>query len=251
MFRTLSQQSTGMPAIVYLPGIDGSGALISQFLNKAENTFPLIRLHYPGHSRMSLEELADGCVGALAERDQTGVIWLGDSFGSAVALSIALRHPQYARGVILAGGFSKGPNPLRLLLLARAWDSAPMQWRKKIVRNRLTRLSRRNPSKISCSCIDEVVSNGHLDDVSWRLRLLSAFDVRDALSSLSVPVLYLGGEDDGIVNTLEESRLFREKVQECRTFLFPGCGHAVLAERPDECLGLIDLFVPLAKQAAA
>jgi pimeloyl-ACP methyl ester carboxylesterase len=251
MFRTLSQQSVGMPAIVYLPGIDGSGALVSQFLVKAENTFPLIRLHYPGHCRMSLEELADGCVAALAERDQTGVIWLGDSFGSAVALSIASRHPQVTKGLILAGGFSKGPNPLRLLLLARAWDSAPVQWRKKIVRNRLSRLSRRSPSKISGSCVDEVVSNGHLDYVSWRLRLISAFDVRDSLSSLSTPVLYLGGEDDGIVHTVEESKLFREKVRECRTFLFPGCGHAVLAERPDECLELIDLFVPLAKRVAA
>lgn len=251
MFRTLSQQSAGMPAIVYLPGIDGSGALVSQFLSKAEDTFPLIRLHYPGHSRMSLSELADGCVSALAEREQTGVIWLGDSFGSAVALSIALRHPQVTQGLILAGGFSKGPNPLRLLLMARAWDSAPVKWRKKIVHNRLSRLSRRYPVKISPSCVDEVVSNGHLDYVSWRLRLISAFDVREALSNLDVPVLYLGGEEDRIVNTHEESRLFRERVRESRTFLFPGCGHAVLAERPDECLDLIDLFVPLAKRVAA
>ena len=251
MFRTLSQQSTGMPAIVYLPGIDGSGALISHFLSKAEESFPLIRLHYPGHSRMNLEELADGCVAALVERDQTGVIWLGDSFGSAVALSIALRHPQVTKGLILAGGFSKGPNPFRLLLMARAWDSAPRHWRKKIVRNRLTRLSRRSPSTIPCSCVDEVVSNGHLDYVSWRLRLISAFDVREALPTISTPVLYLGGEEDGIVNTVEETRIFRDKVPQCRTFLFPGCGHAVLAERPAECLDLIDLFVPLAKRVAA
>ncbi len=251
MFRTLSQRSAGTPAIVYLPGIDGSGALVSQFLSKAEDTFPLIRLHYPSHCRMSLEELADGCVSALAEREQTGVIWLGDSFGSAVALSIAMRHPQVTKGLILAGGFSKGPNPLRMLLLARVWDSAPVNWRKKLVHSRLAHLSQRNPTTIPLSCVDEVVSNGHLDFISWRLRLISAFDVRGSLASLDVPLLYLGGEEDGIVNTLEESRLFRDNIRESRTFLFPGCGHVVLAERPEECLELIDLFVPLAKQVAA
>jgi pimeloyl-ACP methyl ester carboxylesterase len=95
------------------------------------------------------------------------------------------------------------------------------------------------------------VTNAQMEFISWRMRLLAGFDVRNQISRIDAPVLYLAGEDDRLVNTQEEARVFREQVAESRTFLFPGCGHAVLAERPFECIELIDLFVPMAKRAAA
>lgn len=251
MFRALSQGGDREISIVYLPGMEGSGALASQFLLKAEGLFPITRLHYPGHSRLTLEEMADGCVSALAEQGKSSAIWLGDSFGSAVALTLALRHPHAARGLILAGGISRPKNPSKLLLAARMWDALPEKWRKGYLRTRLQRLVRRNPTRLHPSHVDEFMIHGQLEFISWRLRLLASFDVRDRLGHIDVPVLYLGGEEDGLVNTQEEARLLREEIAECRTFLFPGCGHAVLGERAVECLELIDLFVPLAKRAAA
>ncbi|MBK7496169.1 MAG: alpha/beta hydrolase [Candidatus Omnitrophica bacterium] len=251
MFRTVSQNRDGQPLIVYLPGIDGLGALANQFLSEAETRFSITQLHYPGHSRLTLEELADGCVSALPEKKQSGIIWLGDSFGAAIALTIARRHPQVTQGVILAGGFSKAPSPFKLLTTARLWDSCPGKWRKQVVRRSLNRLARKNPAKIQKNSIDEILSNGHLEEVPWRLRLLAAFDMRQEIQRIETPVLYLGGEEDGQVDTHEESRYFRENCPLCRTFLFPGCGHAVLLERPSECLEVIELFVPIAKRAAA
>ncbi|NUN96219.1 MAG: alpha/beta hydrolase [Candidatus Omnitrophica bacterium] len=238
-------------SMVYLPGIEGSGALASKFLLKAEGHFPITRLHYPGHSRLTIEELADGCVSALAEQGKTSAIWLGDSFGSAVALAIALKHPRATRGLILAGGMTKAPSPVRLLAAARILDTLPSSWRKKALRRRLQRVVRRHPTRFHRSVVDEFLINGQLDFLSWRLRLLSAFNVRSELHKLDCPVLYLGGEEDGLVNTQEESRLLRATLPSCRTFLFPGCGHAVLGERAVECLEVIDLFIPMAKRVAA
>lgn len=251
MFRTVSQNRDGQPLIVYLPGIDGLGALANQFLAEAETRFPITQLHYPGHNRLTLEELADGCVAALAEQNQSGIIWLGESFGAAVALTIAQRHPQVTQGIILAGGFSKAPSSFQLLMTARLWDSCPVKWRKQMIRRSLNKIARKNPAKIHKSSIDELLSNGHLDEVPWRLRLLAAFDMKSEIPRITTPVLYLGGEEDRQVSTQEESRFFRESCACCRTFLFPGCGHAVLAERPSECLEVIELFVPMAKRAAA
>jgi pimeloyl-ACP methyl ester carboxylesterase len=251
MFPPLTTMNAGNPVIVYLPDIDGSGAMATTFLSRAQPIFPLTQLIYPGHSRVTLDEMAQGCVTALTEQHQTGAIWLGDSFGSAVALTIALRFPEVTRGLILAGGFSKGPSPFKMLMAAKVWDHTPTKWRKSLVRRQLEHLAKQYPDRISKSSADEVVFNGHLDHVSWRLRLLSAFNLREQLPQLQVPVLYLGGEQDRIVNTHEETRILREAVPDSRTFLFPGCGHLVLAERPDECLEVIHHFIPLAKRSVA
>lgn len=237
--------------VVYLPGIEGSATLSSHTLWQAGDLFEITQLHYPGHSRLTLEEMADGCVSALAEHGKRSAIWLGESFGSAVALSIALRHPHATRGVILAGGFTKSPNPTRLLLAARMWDAFPKTWGKSYLRRRLSRLVRKDPSRMSASSLDSFLANGQLDFLSWRLRLLAAFDCRGCLDRIKVPLLYLGGEDDSLVNTQEEAQILRERVSGARTYLFPGCGHAVLAERGLECQELMNLFVPTAKRAAA
>jgi pimeloyl-ACP methyl ester carboxylesterase len=251
MSETVSPTGDSQPCIVYLPGIEGTATLSSQTLLQAEELFRITQLHYPGHSRLTLEEMADGCVAALAERGGKSAIWLGESFGSALALSIAHRHPYATRGLVLAGGFTRGPRPSRLLLAARMWDSFPEKWCKAYLRRRLTRRTRREPSRIAPSSVDAFLTNGQLDFLSWRLRLLAAFDCRDNLDRIRVPLLYLGGEDDALVNTHEEARVLRESVPGARTFIFPGCGHAVLAERGVECLELLNNFVPMTKRAAA
>jgi pimeloyl-ACP methyl ester carboxylesterase len=239
------------PRVVYLPGIEGSGALSHTFLSQAESLFPITRLHYPGQIRLSLEEMADGCAQALFEQGIPSAIWLGDSFGSAVALTIAERHPRAASGIILAGGLSKPSSVTRLLFWSRVWDRCPDRWRKAVLRKRLGKLGRRNPHSFTKSAVDEFLSNGHLDYLAWRLRLLAAFDARPFLSEIRVPLLYLGGESDSLVDTHEEAREFRTRVSGARAYLFPGCGHFVLGERPSECVELVNNFLPLVARAAA
>lgn len=239
------------PRVVYLPGIEGSGVFSQTFLAQAESLFPITRLHYPGQIRLSLEEMADGCAHAVAEQGIRSAIWLGDSFGSAVALTIAERHPRFTSGIVLAGGITKPPGISRLLFAARMWERSPDTWRKAYLRKRLTRLAKRNPRCFTKPAVDEFLSNGHLDYLSWRLRLLGAFNARVFLPRIRVPLLYLGGEDDSLVDTQEEAREFRDRVPEARTYLFPGCGHFVLGERPSECVELVNTFLPLVARAAA
>ena len=84
----LSRESR--PHVVYLPGIEGAGVLSQPFLSEAESEFPITRPPDPGQIRLTLEEMADGCAQAIAERGIPYAIWLGDSFGASVALTIAL-----------------------------------------------------------------------------------------------------------------------------------------------------------------
>ncbi|MCA9412862.1 MAG: alpha/beta hydrolase [Candidatus Omnitrophica bacterium] len=251
MSRVLVSNDHASPFIVYVPGITGTGALSNQFLQQTQQSFNLTQLHFPGHSRLTLEELADGCVNALAEQGRRKAIWMGESFGSTIALLIALRHPSAVEGLVLASGLTKMSSPSRLMMAARIWDSSPDAWRKNFLRKRLNRLARRCSGRLSKSQIDNFLINGQMDFVSWRLRLLASFDVRQQLTRIGVPTLYLGGEEDTLVDTQEEAKILRESLESVRTFLFPGCGHAILAERPEESLDILSNFLPLARRVAA
>ncbi len=251
MSPALVSNDMASPFIVYVPGITGTGSLSNQFLQKTQQTYNLTQLHFPGHSRLTLEELADGCVNALAEQGRRKAIWLGDSFGSAIALLIASRHPSAVEGLVLASGFTKGPSSSRLTLAARIWDASPEAWRNAFLRKRLLRLARKHPGRLSKSSIEDYLINGQMDFISWRLRLLASFDLRETIPGLTVPTLYLGGEQDSMVDTQEEAQILRQHLSGVRTFLFPGCGHAILTERPEECLELLAGFLPLARRAAA
>ena len=55
MTEVVTPAGESQPHVVYLPGIDGSGVLSSPFLLGAEELFPITRLHYPGHARLSLD----------------------------------------------------------------------------------------------------------------------------------------------------------------------------------------------------
>ena len=251
MSRALVSNDLASPFVVYVPGITGTGSLSTQFLNKTQQSFQLTQLHFPGHSRLTLEELADGCVHALAEQGRRKAIWMGDSFGSAITLLIAMRHPSAVEGLILASGFSKAPSPSRLLMAARIWEASPDSWKISFLRKRLSRLSRRYPGRLNKSDIEDYLINGQMEFISWRLRLLASFDVRGQLPKIGVPTLYLGGEEDLLIDTQEEAQIFRQSLSNIRSYLFPRCGHAILTERPEECLELLVNFLPLARRAAA
>jgi pimeloyl-ACP methyl ester carboxylesterase len=251
MYKLLTKKQMGDPVVVYLPGIDGSPLLASNFLARAESLFPVTRLHYPSHHKITLEEMADGCVSALTEQGYENAIWLGDSFGSSIALTIARRHPRSTVGLVLSGGMSHCHSPLKMLFLARIWERLPLRLKKLAVRSLYHPLIKHYPNRFSYHLLDELNAAAQWDSLSWRLRLLAAFDLRSYISHIRVPTLYLGGEDDSWVRTMEETRLIRENIPDSRTFLFPGCGHFVLAERPAEALELIEMFLPFAARAAA
>ena len=126
MTSILNQKGPGQPCVVYLPGIEGSGrfGLVYRTGGKSLDRFA------PALPRTSEADLGgDGR-------------WLRGRTGRAGAVACSLvrrflrqrtgphdrlRHPHAASAVVVAGGFSKAPNPTRLLLAARFWDTSPKE----------------------------------------------------------------------------------------------------------------------------
>jgi pimeloyl-[acyl-carrier protein] methyl ester esterase len=98
-----------MPAVVLLPGLDGTGKLFAEFVQHLRpNVDPMI-ISYPKDQPLGYDEL-EALVLAALPQDRPFVL-LGESFSGPIAMRIGARSPAGLVAVILCGTFAKNPFP--------------------------------------------------------------------------------------------------------------------------------------------
>ena len=106
-------------ALLYLPGLDGTGRLLHRQPGLFQN-YEVCCLAYPQDQAATYQQLAH-----LAEKQlergpgqQPGVV-LAESFGGAVALTLALHRPDLVERLLLVNTFAHFPR--RGLIALAAW----------------------------------------------------------------------------------------------------------------------------------
>jgi pimeloyl-ACP methyl ester carboxylesterase len=182
------------PALVLLPGLDGTGALLAGFRRALPAGIRTVIVSYPPDREIDhagLESIAR----ALLPRDEPFVL-LAESFSGPIGISIAASHPAGLRGLILVCSFARNPRPLlaplrplvRLLPIRRvpigllAWPTLGRFVTPSLRAQVADVLSRLPPS---------VVRN--------RLRAVLEVDVTGLLPNVDVPTLYLRASEDRLV----------------------------------------------------
>jgi thioesterase domain-containing protein len=94
------------PLLLFLPGMDGTGLGLVLHHESLRRMFEVRCLHIPVHDRTPFEgllKLVEDSVLMEMKQRPTGPIYLvGDSFGGALALSVAARNPTLDLVLILA-----------------------------------------------------------------------------------------------------------------------------------------------------
>src|SRR5262245_43409448 len=113
--RLIVSADPTLPQVVYLPGLDGTGRLLHRQPGLHAG-FRVDCVSYPQDRFATYEELAD--LGAELIRSAGGrpAIILAESFGGAVALILALRHPQLVERLLLVNTFAWYPRRLLIFL---------------------------------------------------------------------------------------------------------------------------------------
>jgi pimeloyl-ACP methyl ester carboxylesterase len=176
--------------IVVLPGTDGTGSLLADFV--AALGLESLIISYPTGQILSYEQLAEFVRPQLPASEPYVV--LGESFGGPLAILLAARHSLCA-GIVLCASFAHYAAPLRALaplaalvpirlipLHVMSWFLLG-RWSTPSLRAQLARaLSTVSPSVL-------------------RSRVLAALHVNATpqLKALGVPVLYLQASHDRVV----------------------------------------------------
>ena len=179
-----------MTRLVVLPGTDGTGALLHEFVAALDGLESIV-VSYPSDRALEYEQLAEFVRPQLPTSEP--YVLLGESFGGPLAILLAAQSS--CAGVILCASFARYASWLRLfaplaaLLPIRLIPLPVISWfllGRWSSPNLLVRLSR-------------VLGSASPSVLRTRVRAALQVNVMSQLKALSVPVLYLQASHDRIV----------------------------------------------------
>jgi pimeloyl-[acyl-carrier protein] methyl ester esterase len=224
------------PALVLLPGLDGTGKLFSEFVRVLDGRVDSRIVTYPLDQPMGYDELETLVLAALP-RDRSFVL-LGESFSGPIAIRIAARSPAGLVAVILCGTFAKNPFPwarwarplaayLPLKSLPR-WVRAPLMWGSMSPQRAPARMER------ATAGVSHAV-------IRHRIAALLAVDETPALRQIRLPTLVMRARGDWVISRATTAWILKT---------LPGAQlveidgpHLLLQTRASECAAVVLRFM--------
>jgi pimeloyl-ACP methyl ester carboxylesterase len=224
------------PLFVFLPGMDGSGALLQPQVAGLSTGFDIRCLSIPPDDLRGWDELTEQ-VAALIRIEQQRhpgrrITVCGESFGGCLALRLITRFPNLCDQLILvnpASSVQRQPWIVACSSLARMLPVPIYQLSTFSLCNLLIashRVSR--PTRHQLLAAMQAVSP---PSAAWRLALLRQFRLEDLpLNLVRQPVLILASESDRLLPSPCEAKRLARFLPNTKIVLLPDSGHACLLE---------------------
>lgn len=228
------------PVLVLGPSLGSDGAVLW------ETTIPLLRDRFrivswdlPGHGAsrpttepFSLADLADAVARHLDDAGVARVFYAGVSIGGAVALELGLRHAdRIAAAAIICSAARIGS--------AEAWHERAALVRSQSTSALIVPSAERWFAPGMVEAHPDIVGRllhalQDADDESYALacEALAAFDVRDRLGEIAVPILGIWGDVDPSTPK-EQLEEIAAGVQHGRAIGIERCAHLATADQPE------------------
>lgn len=191
-----------------------------------------------------MEQWADDVRGVCDVLGIDHPIVYGHSFGGMVAQMYAVRHPGHASRLILAGTGPKFDVNMSAEGFRRQGGDVPAEAFAAWVDNP-------NPETTAAfgqNCRHLYTTSRTMDkDIEARTRTniallfdffgreIKRFDLVESLSSVTTPVMILGGEEDPVMPPTYQDALEASLINApIRRFSFANCGHTLAADAPHE-----------------
>jgi pimeloyl-ACP methyl ester carboxylesterase len=248
-------------SIVMVHGFSASLHAWEPWVKRLGDHYRIVTLDLPGHGLtrapstyvISLDRYAD-LIDTVAQRLRLGpYVVVGNSMGGGAAWSLALRHPDHLRGLVLVDSVgwplpernAKTPLIFRLLanplgrLLMRNLDT------RQFAENGL-RSAYGDPSLVTPALVDRYVdlsrAPGH------RAILLNPQDrggppvTADTFKAIHTPTLVMHGEADTVIPVVAGKGL-ASAIPGARLILYPGVGHVPMEQIPDRSAADLRAFM--------
>lgn len=242
----------GDPPIVLVPGIDGTALLFYRQQPLLSERFDTVAFPLPTGSNgsgstsvttstMTMDTLVASLVQLVEEISNDGAILLGESFGGALSMSLALQRPDLVRGLVIVNSFPYFDE--RLKLRVAPWLLRSIPWAAMPIVRRYTSDHLHSPHTDAADIAEfrERAKSIDRDSYIRRLQLLAEYDIRDRLGEIEAPTLFLAGDRDHLLPSVRWARYMHERVRPSTMTVLEGYGHVCLI---DHDLDLTDHVVP-------
>ena len=197
----------------------------------------------PGHGKstglghQTIEDYSGEIIEFLKALKLNAAILIGHSMGGAISLKAALQFPKRVLGLGLVGSGAR----LRVnsTLLHSASNPATFAESTRLVTD-LSFSPNANPrlKELAMQRMTETRPSVLYGD----FLACDAFDVRNRLSTISVPTLILCGAEDKMT-PVKNSVYLRDNIPGARMEILPGAGHMLMLEQPDRVAELLADFL--------
>ena len=197
--------------LVLLPGMDGTGELLSEFATALAGEFEVATVRYPTERSLSYSEL-ESFVRAVCPTSGPFVL-LAESYSTPLAIKYAASKPENLEGLVLCAGFAT--SPMRGWRRFFGWLLAPLMFRIPMpnLASKLWLVGPDAPPSLLES-VRTSVSSVKPKVLATRLRSVLACEVRPEMDQVTVPVLYIQAKQDRLVNAscLDELRHIKPQI---------------------------------------
>lgn len=234
----LSIQGVG-EAVVLVPGLDGTGRLFYRQLPRLACSYRVATYALRDAARtldVLVEDLAH-VIDSVAPTERRAIV-VGESFGGALAMSLALARPERVSALVILNSFPYFAPQVRLRLAMLGIRSIPWGAMRLIRRLTAFRMHSRHTHRQELERFMELTATASRDGYLGRLRLLTAYDIRYRLHELGAPTLFLAAEQDHLVPSVTQARYMAIRVPGSVVRVLAGHGHICLIA-PDVDLGQI------------
>jgi len=234
------------PPLVLLPPLPGWKEAFVALLPHLARRFRVLTFDLRSRfvAAPSWEALVADAESLAESRFGEPVAVLGHSFGGALAMQWAIRHPRRVRALIVSSGFARVFTPPGAALaryLEQPLALAAMRWLPDGASARLaSALARRRRWVFDAHCDRAVVEMIRLGIrsvspglVRQRVRLALGLDLRAELEKIGCPTLLLHGEYDTPFALAAADELARG-ITHCERRTIPGAGHLHPLSRPGD-----------------
>lgn len=200
-------------------------------------------LDLPGHGKskgrslQSISAISQAIMGWLEALEIQRAVFIGHSMGSAVAISLALDHPEVIGALgLLGAGSQLSVNPR--LIEAASKDSTFLAAVDTVVR---WSFSEKTPEKLT-TLVRQRMAETRPTVLHGDFLACDAFDETSRISQIKQPVLLMCGEEDKMTPARLLHALAGELPQAVLKTI-PGAGHMVMLEQPKVVAAIIQEFL--------
>ncbi|MDG7011068.1 MAG: alpha/beta hydrolase [Nitrososphaerota archaeon] len=226
--------------VVFVHGAGGNNLLWNRTLQHLSGDSRALAINLPGHpsgaiSCTTVAEYAEALHQFLSESGLRAPALCGHSMGGAIALVLAVRHPDDIGGLILASTGAKlgvdkalieglGEDPMRAI------ERVITPWSFNSIELGLGREAR---TALSVSNLP-VFLNDYL--------ACQGFDVRSGLSNIRTDTLVVCGDKDKMTPP-KWSHYLNENIVASELYFVKDSGHMLPLEKPESFAGLVQSFL--------
>jgi 3-oxoadipate enol-lactonase len=227
--------------VVLVPGMDGTGRLFYRQVPSLA-AHHRVATHVLRDSTASMDVLVDDLATLIRGMTPTGepAIVCGESFGGTLSMSLAVRHPELVRALVIINSFARFLPQHRLdaaLLSLRLIPWGTMALVRRLTAFRLhSRFTHRDELRRFHQAMRFTTREGYLN----RLRILKQYDMRPHLASIAAPTLFVASTHDHLVPAMEQAEYMAARVPNAQLHVLEGHGHICLIAPGVDLAQLLD-----------